>query len=82
MIRLLLLDVDGTLTDGTKNFLELDGGIYESKSFHIHDGLGIVAWLSLGARLLSSLGESLSHCAKELVSLGSHGFLWAWKISP
>jgi len=38
-VRLLALDVDGTLTDGTVTF---DDAGRESKRFHIHDGLGIV----------------------------------------
>ncbi len=38
-IRLLALDVDGTLTDGAVTFAS-DGA--ETKTFHIHDGLGIV----------------------------------------
>jgi 3-deoxy-D-manno-octulosonate 8-phosphate phosphatase (KDO 8-P phosphatase) len=37
-IRLLLLDVDGVLTDG-RIIYDPDGR--ESKAFHIHDGLGI-----------------------------------------
>jgi len=37
-IRLLLLDVDGVLTDG-RILYDADGR--ELKSFHIHDGLGI-----------------------------------------
>lgn len=37
-IRLLLLDVDGVLTDG-RIIYDADGR--ESKAFHIHDGLGI-----------------------------------------
>src|SRR6186997_151486 len=38
-IRLLLLDVDGVLTDGT---VSIDSAGGESKSFFIRDGLGIV----------------------------------------
>lgn len=38
-IRLLALDVDGTLTDGTIAYS--DSGV-ETKAFSIHDGLGIV----------------------------------------
>jgi 3-deoxy-D-manno-octulosonate 8-phosphate phosphatase (KDO 8-P phosphatase) len=37
-IKLLLLDVDGVLTDGT---ILLDGAGKESKSFHVRDGHGI-----------------------------------------
>jgi 3-deoxy-D-manno-octulosonate 8-phosphate phosphatase (KDO 8-P phosphatase) len=38
-VRLLALDVDGTLTDGTIGY---DDTGRETKSFSIHDGLGIV----------------------------------------
>lgn len=37
-IKLLILDVDGVLTDG-KFYLSADG--FETKSFHTQDGLGI-----------------------------------------
>jgi 3-deoxy-D-manno-octulosonate 8-phosphate phosphatase (KDO 8-P phosphatase) len=41
-IRLLLLDVDGVLTDGRIYYLpNPHGGIFETKTFHSRDGLGI-----------------------------------------
>jgi len=41
-IRLLLLDVDGVLTDGRIYYLPRSGGTFvESKTFHSRDGLGI-----------------------------------------
>jgi len=40
-IRLLLTDVDGVLTDGHIHF---DGSGAEFKSFHVHDGAGLVYW--------------------------------------
>jgi 3-deoxy-D-manno-octulosonate 8-phosphate phosphatase (KDO 8-P phosphatase) len=41
-IRLLLLDVDGVLTDGRIYYLPRSGGgLIESKTFHSRDGLGI-----------------------------------------
>ena len=39
LVKLLVMDVDGTLTDGGVYF-DADGG--EMKRFNIHDGLGIV----------------------------------------
>lgn len=40
-IKLLLMDVDGVLSDGKVYFIPGTGGeTYESKSFHCHDGLG------------------------------------------
>lgn len=39
-IKLLLMDVDGVLTDGKSYYLpEPGGGAYESKGFDSHDGL-------------------------------------------
>ncbi len=40
-IRLLLLDVDGVLTDGLVTW---DNNGIEQKAFHIRDGLGIKLW--------------------------------------
>ncbi|MGH9454002.1 MAG: KdsC family phosphatase [Terriglobia bacterium] len=41
-VRLLLLDVDGVLTDGRIYYLPSSGGGFiESKTFHSRDGLGI-----------------------------------------
>jgi len=41
LIKLLLMDVDGVLTDGKVYYLPAaEGKAYESKSFHCHDGLG------------------------------------------
>ena len=44
-IRALLLDVDGVLTDGLLHF---DGQGRELKSFHVHDGAGLVYWQRTG----------------------------------
>ncbi len=40
-VRLLLTDVDGVLTDGRIHF---DGAGTEFKTFHVHDGAGLVYW--------------------------------------
>jgi 3-deoxy-D-manno-octulosonate 8-phosphate phosphatase (KDO 8-P phosphatase) len=56
-IRLLAMDVDGVLTDGTITWSALPGGgeVYETKSFHVQDGLALavargtdlqIAWVS------------------------------------
>src|SRR6516162_3496308 len=40
-IKLLLMDVDGVLTDGKVFYLPDEGGIaFETKGFNCHDGLG------------------------------------------
>ena len=54
-IRLLAMDVDGTLTDGGVYYD--DNGI-ETKRFHIHDGLGIVLAAFVGLRIAWLTGRS------------------------
>jgi len=44
-VELLLLDVDGVLTDGS---IWYDDAGQELKRFHVRDGTGIKAWISLG----------------------------------
>ncbi len=44
-IRILLLDVDGVLTDG---MVMWDNNGIEQKAFHIRDGLGIKLWAKSG----------------------------------
>ena len=44
-IRMLLLDVDGVLTDG---MVMWDNNGIEQKAFHIRDGLGIKLWAKSG----------------------------------
>lgn len=52
-IRLLVLDVDGVLTDGTI-FIDDDGR--QTRAFDIQDGLGVTLWRSVGrqAAILTS----------------------------
>ena len=54
-IELLVLDVDGVLTDG-RVILHGDGG--ESKSFHILDGHGMRMWQRAGLKLAWLSGRS------------------------
>lgn len=65
-IRMLLLDVDGVMTDGRVHF---DLGGHEYKSFHVHDASGIVYWHRCGG--LSGFvsgrgGEVVAERAREL----------------
>lgn len=46
--KLLLLDVDGVLTDG-RLYLSEDGA--EARSFHVHDGQGLVLVLAAGLQV-------------------------------
>ena len=54
-IRLIALDVDGTLTDGTLLYGS-DGG--QAKAFHVADGLGIVMAQSVGLKIAVISGRS------------------------
>lgn len=65
-IRLLLLDVDGVLTDGSI-FVGDDGR--EIKRFHVHDGSAIVWWKKSGHQVALLSGrscEAVRHRADEL----------------
>src|SRR5258708_20625449 len=50
-ILVLLMDVDGTLTDGTVTLLsQPDGSALELKNFDAHDGQGLTLAVSAGLR--------------------------------
>ncbi len=64
-IRLLALDVDGVLTDGSVTY----AGATEVQRYHVHDGFGIVALLGLGIHVawISGRGSLATKTrAKEL----------------
>lgn len=66
MIKLLVLDVDGCLTDGGITYSS-DG--VESKTFSVKDGLGITTWIKLGHQVAIITGrksEIVKRRAKEL----------------
>ncbi|MGE3820857.1 MAG: HAD family hydrolase [Isosphaeraceae bacterium] len=66
-IRLLVLDVDGTLTPGTM-YYDLQG---ESlKRFHTHDGQGIKAVARRGVRVAIITGESTAFTTARAEKLG------------
>jgi 3-deoxy-D-manno-octulosonate 8-phosphate phosphatase (KDO 8-P phosphatase) len=65
-LRLLVLDVDGVLTDGTVLY---GTGIEEVKAFHTRDGAGLALWRDAG--LLTTFitgrgGDSVQRRAQEL----------------
>jgi 3-deoxy-D-manno-octulosonate 8-phosphate phosphatase (KDO 8-P phosphatase) len=65
-IRLLVLDVDGVLTDGGIQIAD-DGR--ETKRYHVHDGCGLRIWQRLGgdvAVLTGRSGMGLRHRLNEL----------------
>lgn len=69
-IKFLLLDVDGVLTDGRIYYLpDPRGGIFETKTFHSRDGLGMRLAQSAGLKMGIITGRSspaLEHRAREL----------------
>lgn len=74
-IRLLILDVDGVLTDGR---IFIDDGGQQSRGFHIRDGLGITMWKTVGRQvgiLTSKRSEAVLARARmlgiELVEQGA-----------
>ena len=65
-IKLLILDVDGVLTDG--QIIINDRG-EEIKSFHVRDGQGLVLLMNAGIEVIIITGrksEAVDHRAKEL----------------
>jgi 3-deoxy-D-manno-octulosonate 8-phosphate phosphatase (KDO 8-P phosphatase) len=65
-IQLLILDVDGVLTDG--GIIRDDNGI-QIKRFHVRDGAGIVLWRRLGKDVAIITGKEsdvVTHRAEEL----------------
>ena len=66
-VRLLLLDVDGVLTDGVLT-LHDDGS--ESKHFHVHDGQGLVAVMNAGILIAVISHRQSQATAARLNELG------------
>jgi len=65
-IRLLVLDVDGVLTDGT---IFIDDAGQQMRGFHIQDGLGIAVWKAVGGKvaiLTSKRSEAVMARARML----------------
>jgi 3-deoxy-D-manno-octulosonate 8-phosphate phosphatase (KDO 8-P phosphatase) len=67
-IRLLVLDVDGVLTDGTI----LLGSGEELKSFHVRDGLGLQRLMSAGIEVAVISGRRSAAVARRMAELGVH----------
>ena len=65
-IELLILDVDGVMTDG--GIIRDDAG-QELKRFHVRDGAGLVMWRRLGKQIAIITGKEsrvVGHRAAEL----------------
>jgi 3-deoxy-D-manno-octulosonate 8-phosphate phosphatase (KDO 8-P phosphatase) len=66
-IRLLILDVDGVMTDGS---IILDNKGNEYKCFHVRDGHGIKMLLSAGVRVALITGRESKVVARRARELG------------
>lgn len=65
-LRLIVLDVDGVLTDGT---IYIDDEGRQMRGFHIQDGLGIALWKAVGGQvaiLTSKRSEAVMTRARML----------------
>ena len=66
-IALLLLDVDGVLTDGSITYT--DSGT-EIKSFHVRDGSGLKLWERAGKKSGIITGRTSALVARRAAELG------------
>lgn len=66
-IKLLLLDVDGVLTDG--GIVYADDGT-EVKRFHVRDGSGLKLWQAAGNRAAVLSGRSSAAVTRRAAELG------------
>jgi len=67
MIKLIVLDVDGCLSDGKLTYSS-DG--IESKNFNVKDGLGITTWIKMGNKVAIITGRNSSIVEKRAKELG------------
>jgi len=67
MIKLIILDVDGCLSDG-KLIYSAEG--IESKNFSVKDGLGITTWIKMGNQVAIITGRSSEIVQKRANELG------------
>lgn len=66
-IRLVILDVDGVLTDGR---IQYDDRGRELKSFHVHDGFGITRARKLGLHFAIATGRTSTVVTRRAKELG------------
>ena len=67
MIKLIVLDVDGCLSDG-KLIYSHDG--IESKNFNVKDGLGISTWIKMGNQVAIITGRNSTIVERRAKELG------------
>lgn len=70
-IELIVLDVDGTLTDGNITYSEKGD---EIKSFSVKDGLAISSWIKLGRKAAIITGRYSNVARKRAKELGIEQF--------
>jgi 3-deoxy-D-manno-octulosonate 8-phosphate phosphatase (KDO 8-P phosphatase) len=66
-IRLLILDVDGVLTDGRIIF---DSAGHETKEFHVRDGSGLKYWIRSGGQAAILSGRESQIVLRRAEELG------------
>ena len=67
MIEMIVLDVDGTMTNGNITYDTQDN---EYKSFNVKDGLAIVSWQKIGKKVAIITGRGSSIVQKRAKELG------------
>jgi 3-deoxy-D-manno-octulosonate 8-phosphate phosphatase (KDO 8-P phosphatase) len=67
VIELLVLDVDGCLTDGAISYTSTGE---EIKSFHVKDGLAIASWIKMGKKAAIITGRNSSIVQRRAKELG------------
>ena len=67
MIKLIVLDVDGCLSDGK---LIYSADAIESKNFNVKDGLGITTWIKMGNQVAIITGRNSEIVQKRADELG------------
>ncbi len=67
MIKLIVLDVDGCLSDGS--LIYTSDGI-ELKAFNVKDGLGITTWIKMGNEVAIITGKNSKMVKRRAEELG------------
>ena len=67
MIKLIVLDVDGCLTDGK---IIYDANGVESKQFDVKDGLAVASWIKMGGKVAIITGRESAIVQKRADELG------------
>ena len=67
MIKLIVLDIDGTMTNGAITY---DSNGVEYKSFNVKDGLAIASWHKLGKKSAIITGRNSAIVQKRADELG------------